>query len=122
MHARVIHISVPPNKVDEAIRLFRDSVIPAAKRQQGFQRATLLVERLTGNLQAISLWETEADARATDEGSAYLQEQFAKFASGTDVSFPLTVYPDYLQEQFARFISLFTTPPVVTHFEVAVDE
>ena len=34
----------------------------------------------TGKFIAISLWETEADATATGEGSAYVQEQFAKLA------------------------------------------
>jgi heme-degrading monooxygenase HmoA len=94
-------------------------VVPAAKRQQGFKSIKLLVERNTGKLQSISLWETEADVRATEEGSTYLQEQFAKFTSGTDVT--ATVESSSMQEQFARFISLYITPPVVTYYEVAVE-
>jgi heme-degrading monooxygenase HmoA len=98
MYARATNVQVSPDKVDEAIQLFRDSVVPAAKQQRGWKGVSLFVERKTGKLQSIGLWETEADAQATGEGSAYLQEQFAKFAN------------------------LFTAPPVVTHYEVVVDE
>jgi heme-degrading monooxygenase HmoA len=120
MYARVIDVKVSPNKVDEAIRLFRSSVVPAAKQQQGFRSIRLLVERNMGKLQSTSLWETEADLRATEEGSTYLQEQLAKFISGTDVT--EIIESINLQEQFSRFISLYIAPPVVTHYEVAVEE
>ncbi len=120
MYARVIEVKVSPNRVDEAIRLFRSSVVIAAKQQQGFKSIRLLVERNTGQLQSTSLWETEADLRATEEGSTYLQEQLAKFSSGTDVT--EVVENTYRQEQLARFISLFITRPVVTHYEVAAEE
>ena len=97
MYARVTTTQIAPDKVDEAIRLWRDSVMPAAKQQKGFKSGRLLIYRKTGKGLSVGLWETEADLRATGETSAYLQEQLAKFAS------------------------FFTAPPVVEHYEVAAE-
>jgi len=97
MYARVVTAQVSPDKVEEGIRLWRDSVMPAARQQKGFKSGRLLVDRKTGKVTSVGLWETEADIQASGESSAYLQEQLAKFAS------------------------LFTAPPVVEHYEVAVE-
>jgi heme-degrading monooxygenase HmoA len=97
MYARVTTTHMSPAKTDEAIQLWRDSVMPAAKRQKGFKSARLLVDRKTGKGLSVVMWETSADALATGESSAYLKEQLAKFAS------------------------LFTAPPAVEQFEVAVE-
>jgi hypothetical protein len=45
MHVRVTTIQLQPGKVDEAIRIYQESVIPAARQQAGFQSTTLLVDR-----------------------------------------------------------------------------
>jgi len=79
MYVRVVTTHVLPEKADEAIRIWRDSVMPAAKKQKGFKSARLLVDRKTGKSLAIGLWETEADLIASGEGSPYLKEQLAKF-------------------------------------------
>jgi len=97
MYARVTTTQISPDKADEATRLWRDSVMPAAKQQKGFKSGRLLVNRKTGKAVSVGLWETEADAQATGEGSAYMREQLAKFAS------------------------LFTAPPVIEHYEVAAE-
>jgi heme-degrading monooxygenase HmoA len=88
---------ISPEKIDEAVRLWRDSVMPAAKQQKGFISGRLLIDRPTGKGVSIGLWETEADLQASGQGSAYLQEQLAKFAS------------------------LFTAAPVIEHYEVAAE-
>lgn len=79
MYARVVTSQLQPGKIDEGVRLYRDSVIPAANQQQGFKGAFLLTDPNTGKGVSISLWETEADMRA-GETSGYYQEQIAKFA------------------------------------------
>ena len=97
MYARVTTTQISPENIEEAIRLWRDSVMPAAREQKGFKSGRLLVDRKTGKGISIGLWETETDLRASGEGSAYLQEQLAKFAS------------------------LFTAPPTIEHYEVAAE-
>jgi heme-degrading monooxygenase HmoA len=79
MYARVTTTQMQPGKTEEAIRIYRDSVLPAAKQQQGFKGVFLLTDPNTGKGVSISLWETEADMRA-GETSGYYQEQIAKFA------------------------------------------
>ena len=79
MHARVISVQLKPGTAEEASRVYRESVLPAARRQPGFQRATLLVDPVTERALSITQWATEADLTAS-ETSGYLREQVAKLA------------------------------------------
>ena len=79
MHARVISVQLKAGTTEEASRIYRDSVLPAARRQPGFQRATLLVDPVTERALSITQWATEADLIAS-ETSGYLKEQVAKLA------------------------------------------
>ena len=97
MHARVTVSQIKPDKIDEALALYRDSVVPTAKQQRGFKALLNLSDRTTGKGLSIVLWETEADMKAGE-------------ASG------------YYQQQLAKFKDLFATPPVKEHYEVAVQE
>ena len=79
MNARVVTFQLHPGKTEEAVRIYRDSIIPAAKQQSGFKGARLLTDSHTGKGISISLWETEADLKA-GETSGYYQAQIAKVA------------------------------------------
>ena len=87
MNARVVTIQLHPGKTEEAVRIYRDSIVSAAKQQQGFKGALLLTDPTTGKGISISLWETEADLKA-GETSGYYQEQIAKL--GQVLAFPPT--------------------------------
>ena len=78
MNARVTLVQILPGKMDDAIGVYRDSVAPAAKQQQGCHGAFLLTDRETGKGISITLWETEADM-TMGENSGYYQQQLAKF-------------------------------------------
>lgn len=78
MNARATIVQILPDKVDEAVDLYRDSVVPAARQQKGFKGVYLLTDRNTGKGISITLWETEADMTA-GENSGYYQQQLAKF-------------------------------------------
>jgi heme-degrading monooxygenase HmoA len=97
MQARVVTTQIQSGKIDEAIRIYRDSVVPAAKKQRGFIGGLLLTDRATGKSVSIALWETETDMKATETGG-------------------------YLQEQIGKFGALFAAPPVREGFEVSVKE
>lgn len=77
MHARVITAQLKPGTAEEASRVYRESVVPAARRQPGFQRALFLVDPITERAVSITQWATEADLAAS-ETSGYLREQVAK--------------------------------------------
>jgi heme-degrading monooxygenase HmoA len=78
MYARVSIGQMIPAKVDEAIGIYRNSVIPAAKQQKGFKGLFVLTDRTTGKGITMALWETEADMEAC-ERNGYYQAQLAKF-------------------------------------------
>jgi heme-degrading monooxygenase HmoA len=97
MYARIVTVQVQPDKIEEAISIFQNSVIPAAKQQKGFISLMLLTDtdRSTGKGISVGLWETEVDLKASE-------------ASG------------YLQEQLAKFGGVFAAPPVQEAYEVSV--
>ena len=96
MHARVVHVQIRADKLDEATRLFQESVIPAMKQQQGNRGGYLLTDRTTGKGISVSLWDGEAAMTASE-------------SSG------------YLQEQLGRFRDLFAQPPTTEHYEVSAE-
>ncbi len=79
MHARVILGKVQHGKQEEAIRIYNDSVVPAAKEQKGFISMNLLTDPDTNKFISITFWQTENDMIA-GESSGYLQEQLGKIA------------------------------------------
>ena len=78
MVARVTHVKVKPEDVAEAVRLFDDSVVPAAEQEEGFMGA-LLLTRDDGRALVIDLCDTLEHMRA-NEHSGFYQTQITKFA------------------------------------------
>jgi heme-degrading monooxygenase HmoA len=97
MHARVVTIQFQPGMTDRAIAIFHESVVPAAREQEGFTGGLLLTDRITGKAVAISLWETEADLTAGETGG-YYPAQIIRFAG----------------------VGIFAGPPVRETYEVSV--
>ena len=74
-------VTITQGKVDmmtETIQLYRDSVVPVAKSQNGYRGIYLLSDFITGKAISISLWESEEDAIANEQ-SGYYKEQVDKF-------------------------------------------
>lgn len=78
MVARVTHVKVRPEDIEESVRLFDESVVPAAEQEQGFM-GTLLLVREDGTALAIDLCDTIENMRA-NEHSGFYQAQVTKFA------------------------------------------
>jgi len=78
MYARMTCIHVKPDKVQEAVQLYKKSVVPEAKKQKGFKGLLLLTDPQSGNGLSITLWTSEKAAQATEE-NRYYQEQLVKF-------------------------------------------
>ena len=78
MVARVTHVRVKPEDVEESVRLFDESVVPAAEQEEGFMGALLLV-RPDGTALAIDLADTLDNAHANERNGFY-QSQVKKFA------------------------------------------
>ena len=95
MFARLTIVQSKVDKLDEAIKIYEESIITAAKSQKGFQGAYLLTDRNTGKGISCTLWDSEDDA-------------FANEQSG------------YYQEQIDKLKDLLTAPPVREGYEVSV--
>ncbi len=74
MHARLFTAQVAPEKMDEFIQLWHNAMLPTNKEEKGWKSARLLVDRQTGKVLIVSLWETQADATASGTGSAQGQK------------------------------------------------
>ena len=78
MVARVTSVRVKPEDVEESVRLFDESVIPAAEKEEGFMGVLLLV-RDDGHALAIDLCDSIEHLRANEHSGVY-QTQVTKFA------------------------------------------
>ena len=95
MHVRAATVQAQSGRMQELIKAFDDSVVPAQKAQKGYQGSYLMTDASSGKALAISVWETEADMLAGESSGGYYQEQIAKFAS------------------------VFAGPPALEHYELS---
>lgn len=95
MFARLTKVKTEIDKLDETIKIYRDSVVPAAKSQKGFRGTYLLTKRGTGEGIACTLWDSEEDAIANEQSG-------------------------YYREQVEKFRDFFTAPPAQEGYEVSV--
>ena len=71
MIARVTRFEVDVDQVEESIRAFKESVIPAVKLQKGYRSGYLLTDRKTGKCISIAFWDSEKDAIADEQSGQY---------------------------------------------------
>lgn len=95
MFVRVTYDPIQPGKMDEAIRIERDSILPAAKMEAGFKELYFMTNRKTGQGLTISMWDTETDMIQAEKSG-------------------------YYREQIAKLIPLSSGPAVREHYEVSV--
>ena len=79
MYARVTTGQLHPDKIDEASQIYQASIIPAMKSAKGLKHLFALTDRATGKGLVITIWETEADMKASESSGLY-QQQAAKLA------------------------------------------
>jgi heme-degrading monooxygenase HmoA len=95
MYAGVVVVRILPGKIHEAIRIYEDSVVPAAMQQTGYKAHYLLTDHESGKGISIGFWETEADMTAAETSGHY-------------------------QQQLAKFKGVFAAPPVREDYKVSV--
>jgi hypothetical protein len=69
MYVRVVTVQVQPGKMDEACARLRE-LAPAVRAIQGFHEARFLTDAHTGTVLGVTMWETEADAKAAPVAGA----------------------------------------------------
>lgn len=78
MYARVTTIQISPYRVDEAIGVLKEQVVPTIQQQTGFKGYLMFVDRSTGKSINVTLWDEEADREVTGSNSAYYREAIGK--------------------------------------------
>ena len=97
MFTRFTIIHTKTDRIDEAAKLFEESVVPAFKSQKGYNAAYFISDRTTGKSICISIWDSEDDAVCNEESHVY-------------------------QEQLVKFINLFTMAPFREGYELIVQD
>jgi heme-degrading monooxygenase HmoA len=71
MYARVTNIRFPPGMSAEVVAIAQ-GLVPILKEQGGFTGLQVLIDYGSGEGIIVTLWETEADAAASEAGSSYI--------------------------------------------------
>ena len=80
MYARVVNdASLSQARWTSGSPFLRDSIVPASKQQKGFKGFVVLADPNTNKGIAYSMWETEADLKATEANNFY-QQHIAKLS------------------------------------------
>ena len=64
MHASLVTARVQPGALDEAVRYWRETILPDTRRLPGNLSSTLLFDRATDTIRILTLYATAADAQA----------------------------------------------------------
>ncbi len=84
MFARVSTYTGTSDEIDEAIRQFRENVLPSVEQLDGFKGAYFLVDRQNGKSLTVALWESEEAMRTSEEATNSLRSKVAD-ALGTQM-------------------------------------
>jgi len=74
MKARLLRVSFKPDRYSQAREIIESGLAPALKRQPGFVRGAMLVDRATGGAISIVIWDSETSL-STWESSDTLRTQ-----------------------------------------------
>ena len=83
MFARITTIGeAPPQRLDNMTHEIREHVLPALRQQDGFSGFLVLLERASGKVLGLTLWESEQAMNATEEAAYWLRVFSAEAAGG----------------------------------------
>lgn len=80
--ARLSTLTGTPEALDETIRNAEQSILPEVRELDGWRGAIALVDRQTGTTKLITLWESEAALRTSEEAANNLRRRSAEHAGG----------------------------------------
>jgi heme-degrading monooxygenase HmoA len=100
MIARATMAEIDPVRmsIDDAVELFRESVLPALHEQPGYDGVYVLLTP-EGQALVLTFWESEEEAEAGLEGSR-----------------------SFYAEQVGKFVTLYKAPPGREHYQVVLAE
>ena len=80
MYSHIISLRIRPGKMDQALHIFRSSILPALKNQRGNASVLVFSCREKNELVNCTLWDTYEDMLEL-ERSGFLDRQMAKLST-----------------------------------------
>ncbi len=78
MYARASEFHGPPEQLEEGVRYARSSVVPAVSQIPGYKGTIGLVDWEHGKAWTLTLWESEAAMRASEDEARELRTSLAE--------------------------------------------
>jgi heme-degrading monooxygenase HmoA len=79
-YARLTTLQADPSKVEEVNRFYREQALATLRQQPGFEESRLLVDRTSGTIISVTLWASEAAARAADSTLSQTRTEAAQLS------------------------------------------
>jgi heme-degrading monooxygenase HmoA len=73
MHARIAQFDIVDGKVDDLAAAYA-STMPLLRQAKGFRETILMIDRAAQKAVSVSLWDSEADIRATEKPGSFLEK------------------------------------------------
>ena len=87
MQARISTIEGDAGKIDDAVAIINEKVLPALKDLDGFTAANFMVDRSAGKLVAVAFYASEAALEGSAEAVAPMRTEVAEAMDGQVVGF-----------------------------------
>jgi hypothetical protein len=87
MQARISTIEGDGGKIDDALKIISEKIMPALKALEGFTAANFLVDRSAGKLVGVSFWDNEAALEGSAEAVKPMRTEVAEAMNGKVVGF-----------------------------------
>lgn len=82
MYARVSKLEGSPEQVDELERVAAEWIAPSLTQMEGFRGILALASRQSGEVQLVTLWESEEALRQSEEDADQLRDATAQAVDG----------------------------------------
>ena len=82
MYARISTVQGDPSKIDDAVAVINDKIIPTLKGLNGFTAVNFMADRSTGKLVAVAFWQDEAALQGSADAIGPMRNQVADVVGG----------------------------------------
>jgi heme-degrading monooxygenase HmoA len=87
MQARMSTIEGDAGKIDDAVKVINEKIMPALKGLDGFRAANFLVDRSAGKLVVVAFWDSEAALEGSAKAVEPMRTEVAEAMNGKVVGF-----------------------------------
>jgi heme-degrading monooxygenase HmoA len=82
MQARISTVEGDGGKIDDALKVINEKIMPALKGLKGFTAANFLADRSAGKLVVVAFWQDEAALEGSAEAVKPMRTEVAEVMNG----------------------------------------